>query len=67
MDGHDSLTLTSLPLLYPYVNVLYMPTLFLLLKAFCHALSRLIALCHELLYILGLDLYTVSMTLVDAT
>jgi hypothetical protein len=67
MDGHDSYTLTSLSLLYRFVNVLYVRTLFLLLNTFCHAWSRLVTLCHELLYILGFDLYTVSMTLVDAT
>jgi hypothetical protein len=27
-----------------------------------HILSRLVTLCQELLYILGFDLYTVSMT-----
>jgi hypothetical protein len=32
-----------------------------------HAWSRLVTLCHELLFILGFDLYTVSVTLVDAT
>jgi hypothetical protein len=67
MDGYTSLTLTSLSLFYSLVNVLYIWTLFLLLNAFCHACSRLVALCQELLYILGFDLYTVSMTLVDAT
>jgi hypothetical protein len=29
-----------------------------------HAWSRLVTFCHELLYILGFDLYTVCMTLV---
>jgi len=67
MDGHASLSLTSLSLLYRFVNVLYIWTLFLLLNTFCHEWSRLVTLCHELLYILGFDLYTVSMTLVDAT
>jgi hypothetical protein len=42
-------------------------TLFLLQNTFCHAWSRLVTLCHELLYNLGFDLYTVAMTLVDAT
>jgi hypothetical protein len=67
MDGHASLTLTSLSLLYRLVYVLYIWTLFSLLNTFCHAWSRLVPLCHELLYILNFDLYTVSMTLVDAT
>jgi len=60
MDGHASLSLTSLSLLYRFVNVLYLRTLFLLLNTFCHGLSRI-------LYIVGFDLYTVSMTLVYAT
>jgi hypothetical protein len=67
MEGHDSLTLTSLSLLYRYDNVLYMRSLFLLLNTFCHAWSRLVTLCQQLLFTLGSDLYTVSMTLVDAT
>jgi hypothetical protein len=67
MDGHASLTLTSLSLLYRFVNVLYSWTLFLLLNTFYHAWSRLVTLCHELLYIHGFDLYTVSMSLVDST
>jgi hypothetical protein len=67
MDVHASLTLTSLSLIYRFDNVLYIWTLFLLFKPFCHAWSRLVTLCHELLYIPGFDLYTVSMTLVDAT
>jgi hypothetical protein len=67
MDGHASLSLTSLSLLYRFVNVLYIWTLFLLLNTSCYEWSRIITLCHELLYILGFDLYSVSMTLVDAT
>jgi hypothetical protein len=67
MDGHDPLTLTSLSLLYLFVNVVYVRNLFLLLNTFCHAWSRLVTICHELLYILGFDLYTVAMTLVYAT
>jgi hypothetical protein len=67
MDGHASLSLASLSLLYSFVNVLYIWTLFLLLNRFCYEWSRLETLCHELHYYLGLDLYTVSMTLVDAT
>jgi hypothetical protein len=66
MDGHDPLTLTSLSL-YRFVNVLYLRSLFLLLSTFCQASSRLVRLCHELLYILGFDLYTVCIILVDAT
>jgi hypothetical protein len=64
---HDSLTLASLTLLYRYVNVLYMRTVFLVLQIFCHAWSRLVTFGHELLYIHDFDMYTVSMTLVDAT
>jgi hypothetical protein len=41
MDGLDSLTWTSLSLLYLYDNVLYMRSLFLLLNTFCHAFSVL--------------------------
>jgi hypothetical protein len=67
MDVHTWLTLTTLSLLHRLVNVLYIWTLFLLLNTFCHAYSRLVTLCHELLYILGFDLYTLCMTLVDAT
>jgi hypothetical protein len=66
MDGHASLSMSSLSLLYRIVNVLYIWTLFLLLNTFCHEWSRLETLCQELLYILGFDLYTVSMTVVDA-
>jgi hypothetical protein len=64
MHGHASLNLTSLSLLYRFVNVLCISTLFLLLNTFCHEWSRLVKLCHELL---GFDLYTVSVILVDAT
>jgi hypothetical protein len=67
MDGHDPLTLTSLSLLYRFVNVLYFWTLFLLLNTYYNVWSRLVTLCDELLFILGMDLYTVSMLLVDAT
>jgi hypothetical protein len=66
MNGHDPLTMTSLSL-YLFVNVLYMRTLILLLNTFWHAWSRVVTLCHELHYILGFDLYTVSMTPFDAT
>jgi hypothetical protein len=67
MAGHASLTLTSLSLLYRFVNIVYIWTLFLLLNTFRHAWSRLVTLCLELLYILGFDLYTLSMTLVDVS
>jgi hypothetical protein len=67
MDSHTSLTLISLSLIYRLVTVLYLWSLFLLLNTFCHAWSRLVTLCQELLYILGFDMYTVSMTLVHAT
>jgi hypothetical protein len=65
MDGHASLSLTSLSLLYRFVNDLYVWTLFLLLNTFCHEWSRLVTHSQRLLYILGFDLHTVSMTLVD--
>jgi hypothetical protein len=42
MDGHDSLTLTSLSLLYPFANVHHMRALFLLLYTFFHACSHLV-------------------------
>jgi hypothetical protein len=67
MDGHSSISLTSLSLIFRFVNVLYIWNLFLLLNTFCHEWSRVITFSHELLYFLGLDLHTVSMTLVDAT
>jgi hypothetical protein len=66
-DGHDTLTLTSLTLLYRYDTVLYMRSQFLMLNTFCHAWSRLVMLCFELHYIVGFDLYPDSMTLVVAT
>jgi len=59
MDVHTYLPLTSLSLLHRLVNVLYLWTLFLLLNTFCHDCSRLVTLCHELLYFIGFDLYTV--------
>jgi hypothetical protein len=45
MDGHASLTSTSLSILYHFDNVLYIWTLFLLPKTFVthgHALSRFV-------------------------
>jgi hypothetical protein len=66
-DVQTKFTLNSLKILYVLVNVLYIWPLFLLLNMFFHACSRLVTLCQELLYILGFDLYTVCMTLVDAT
>jgi hypothetical protein len=67
MDGHDSLTLSSLSLLYLFFNVVYVRTLILLMNTFCHAWSRLDTVRHEIHYIIVFDLYTVSVTLVDAT
>jgi hypothetical protein len=67
MDGHATLTLTSLSLLYRFVNGLFIWALFLLRNTFLHAWSRLVMLCLELHYILSFDLYNVSMTLSDAT
>jgi hypothetical protein len=66
MHGHDPLTLISLSLLYRFANVLYMRSLFLLLNTFYNAWSRLVTICHVLLYILSFYLYKVCMTLVDA-
>jgi hypothetical protein len=67
IDRHTSLSFTSLSLLYRFVNVLYIKSLYLLLNTFCCAWLRLVPLSYELLYILGFDMYTDSMTLVDAT
>jgi hypothetical protein len=47
MDGHDSYSLTSLSLLYRFVNVFYVRTLFFSAE---HVLSRMVSfitLCHE--------------------
>jgi hypothetical protein len=60
MDDHASLTFTPLSLEYRFVNDLYIWSLLFLLNMFCHARSRLVTLCHELHYILGLDLYADS-------
>jgi hypothetical protein len=67
MDGHNSLSLTTLSLLYSYANVLHIWILFLLLNSFWHEWSRLVTICLELLYIISFDLYTVSQTFFDAT
>jgi hypothetical protein len=67
IDDHASITLTSLSLFHRFVYVLYIRTLFLLLNASCCACLRQVTLLYELLYILGFEMYTVSMTLVDAT
>jgi hypothetical protein len=47
MDGHNSLNLTSLSLLYRFVNILYIWTLFLLLITFWHEWSGLVTLCNK--------------------
>jgi hypothetical protein len=60
MDFQNSLNLTSLSLLYRFVNILYIWTLFLLLNTFWHESTRLVTLCNELLLIVSFDLYTVS-------
>jgi hypothetical protein len=63
MDGHASFTLSSLSLLYRYVNVESILTAE-------HVLSRMFMpslTLPELLYILGFDLHTVYLTLVDPT
>jgi hypothetical protein len=62
MDYHDTYTLTSLSLLYLLVIFLFIWTLFLLLNTFCHAWSRLVTLCNELLCIIRFDIYTVDAT-----
>jgi hypothetical protein len=67
MDGHNSLRLTSLSLLYRLVNLIYIWNLFLLLKKFWHEWSRLVTHWYKLLYIISFDMYTVSMILFDAT
>jgi predicted tellurium resistance membrane protein TerC len=60
MDGHNSLYLTTLSLLYRLVNILYIRTLFFLLNTFRHEWPGLVTLCNELHYITCFDLYTVS-------
>jgi hypothetical protein len=46
----------------------YISTLFILLNTFWHEWSRIITLCNELIYYkVGFDLYTVYMTLFDAS
>jgi hypothetical protein len=65
MDGHNSFNLTSLSLLYRFVNIRYIWTLVLLMNTYCHEWSRLVTLCNELPCIFGFDLYTVSMILFD--
>jgi hypothetical protein len=67
MDDHASLSLSSMSLQHRFDYVLYIWRLFLLLNTFCHAWSRLVPLFHELLFILGVELYAESVTLVDAT
>jgi hypothetical protein len=56
-DCHDSLSLTSMSLLYRYDNVLSLRSLFFLLNTFYYAWSRLVTIYHELLYILSFYLY----------
>jgi hypothetical protein len=67
MDRHNSLSLTSLSLLYRFANVLHIWTLFILLNTFWFEWTGIVTLCNELLYITSFDLYTLSMTLFDAT
>jgi hypothetical protein len=52
MDGHDSYTLTSLSLLYRFVNVLYVRNLFFTAE---HDLSRMVSRSHALS---GMTLYS---------
>jgi hypothetical protein len=67
VDVHNLLSLTSLSLLYCFVNVLYIWTLYLLVNTFWQEWSRIVTLCNELLHIISFELYTLSMTLLDAT
>jgi hypothetical protein len=67
MDDQNSLSLTSLSPLYRFVNVLYNWTIFLLMNTFLKEWLRLVTLCDELHYIISFDLYTLSMTVIDAT
>jgi hypothetical protein len=67
MDGHNSLSSTSLSLQYRFVNILYICTLFLLLNTFCHELTGIVTLCNELLYNISFDMYTVTKRFFDAT
>jgi hypothetical protein len=54
MNDHNSLGLTSLSLLYRFVNVLYNCTIFLLLNTFWKEWSRLVTLSNVLLCIINL-------------
>jgi len=56
-------------LLKCYVIVFYVDSLLTADTFFTHGYAwlRLVTLSHELLYFLGLDLYTVSVTLIDGT
>jgi hypothetical protein len=67
MAGHNYLSLTSLSLQYRFANVHHIWTLILLLNTFWHEVSGLVTLCSELLYITSFDLYTVHLSLFDAT
>jgi hypothetical protein len=67
VDVYNSLSLTSLSLLYIFVNVLYKQSLFLLQNPFSKEWLRLVKLCYELLYIISFVLYAISMALFDAT
>jgi hypothetical protein len=67
MDSHNSLSLTTLSLLYRFAKVLNIWNLFILMNTFWLEWSGIVKLCNELLYITSFDLYTLSMTLFDAT
>jgi hypothetical protein len=60
MDGHNSLRLTSLSLLYRFANVLHIWTLYLLLNTFCPEWNDVVPPRNELLNIFSFDLFTVS-------
>jgi hypothetical protein len=67
MHRHNSLSFTSLSLLYRFANVLHIWTLFILLNTFWLEWSGIVTLCNGLLYITRFDLYTISMTVYDET
>jgi hypothetical protein len=72
LDCYNLYTMSKTFFDAPYHNltvsqVLYIRILFLLLNTIVQVWSRLISFCNELLYIISFDLYTVSMSLSDAT
>jgi hypothetical protein len=51
INGHNSLSLTSLSLLHRFSNVLHIWSLIVLLNTFWHEWLGLVTLCNQLLYI----------------